>query len=388
MNASMHTPVTLFSKLPKVGLSIFAKMSGLAQQHQALNLAQGFPDFEVSPLLIERVNQAMRAGHNQYAPMPGVMALREQIAIKTADCYGAVYDPNTEITVTAGATQAIFTAITALVREGDEVVVFNPAYDCYDPAIELAGGKTIHINLKYPHFSIDFAELKRVINRKTRMIIINSPHNPTGALISASDLKQLEKLVHNTDIIVLSDEVYEHIVFDGQSHQSVCSYPQLAERSVVVSSFGKTYHTTGWKLGYMLAPADLTAELRKVHQFNVFAVNTPMQYAMAETLKNKDEYLQLGAFYQQKRDLFVSMIAPSKFQILPAAGTYFQCLDYSAISDQRDVDFAVELVEKHGLASIPTSVFYHQDPNLRVLRFCFAKGQETLQKAAEVLNKL
>lgn len=384
----MTTKVSLHSKLPKTGTSIFAKMSALATEHKAINLAQGFPDFHCDADLIKLVEKAMKNGHNQYAPLAGVPALREAIAAKTEKLYGASYDSNTEITVTAGATQAIFTAITAYIREGDEVVVFTPAYDCYEPAIELAGGKPVHIELKQPDFSIDWIEVKRLINRKTRMIILNSPHNPTGAVLSAEDIKQLEKLVGNTEIIILSDEVYEHIVFDGKKHISIAQYPKLAERSIIISSFGKTYHNTGWKMGYAVAPEAMMTEFRKVHQFNVFAVNTPIQFALAEFMKHEDKFIGLNDFYQNKRNFFTEALSGSRFTFTPAKGTYFQLLDYSAISDMKDVDFADELTIKHKLASIPISVFYSNEPNVRLLRFCFAKGEDTLKKAAEILHKL
>ncbi len=384
----MNTNISLHSKLPKTGISIFAKMSALATEHKAINLAQGFPDFQCDPELIKLVEKAMKSGHNQYAPLAGVPALREAIVEKTERLYGASYDPGTEVTVTAGATQAIFTAITALIREGDEVIVFSPAYDCYEPAIELAGGKPVNIELKQPDFCIEWTEVKRLINRKTRMIILNSPHNPSGAILSSEDIAQLEKLLADTEIIILSDEVYEHIVFDGQKHISIAQFPALAERAIIISSFGKTYHNTGWKMGYAVAPADMMAEFRKVHQFNVFAVNTPTQYALAEFLKEESRYLSLNSFYENKRNFFINALQGSKFKFTPARGTYFQLLDYSDISDARDVDFADELTIKHKLASIPISVFYSNEPNVKLLRFCFAKGEETLEKAAEILRSL
>lgn len=384
----MKTPISIHSRLPKTGLSIFAKMSALAMQHGAINLAQGFPDFQCDAELISLVEKAMRAGHNQYAPLAGVPALREAIALKTEKLYGAKYDPNTEITVTSGATQALFTIITALVREGDEVILFAPAYDCYEPAVELAGGKPVQIELKQPDFSIDWTEVRRLVNRKTKLIILNSPHNPSGAILNKSDIEELEKLVSGTDIVVVSDEVYEHIVFDEQKHHSLAGFPKLAERTLITSSFGKTYHNTGWKMGYIVGPEALMAEFRKVHQFNVFAANTPIQFALAEFLKDESRYLELNAFYQQKRDFFCHAVKGSRFTFTPARGTYFQLLDYSAISQKSDVDFADQLTIENKLASIPISVFYSNEPDIKLLRFCFAKGEDTLSKAAEILNKL
>jgi methionine aminotransferase len=381
-------PNVIASKLPTVGTTIFTVMSKLAGEHNAINLSQGFPDFNASGELIELVNSNMAKGHNQYAPMPGVMALREAIAEKTEELYSAKYDPETEITVTAGATQAIFTAIAAVVREDDEVIIFEPAYDCYQPAIELNGGKTIYLQLKAPKYNIDWDEVKKVINHRTKMIIINTPHNPTGSIMTASDMAKLEKLTKNTDIVIVSDEVYEHIIFDGQEHQSVTRYPKLAERSFVISSFGKTYHTTGWKMGYCIAPKNLMAEFRKVHQFLVFSCNTPTQYALAEFLKKKSNYIDLGNFYQKKRDYFAKLIEGSKFSFEPASGTYFQLLRYNGITQEKDTDYAIRLVKEAGVASIPISVFYHKPIYNQVLRFCFAKKEETLEKAAEILRKI
>jgi len=379
---------SLRSKLPKVGTTIFTTMSALANAEGAINLSQGFPDFNCSPRLIELVNQAMKEGHNQYAPMPGLMSLREQIAIKTEELYGSQYHPETEITVTAGATQAIFTAIAASVNEGDEVILFTPAYDCYEPAIELVGGKPIYIQLKTPDYRINWEEVKKVINHRTKMIILNTPHNPTGSILNAEDFTQLEKLLDNSDILVLSDEVYEHIIFDGNEHQSIARFPELAKRSFIVSSFGKTYHTTGWKIGYCLAPAELMQEFRKTHQYNVFTVNTPAQKAYADYLQLKEEYLGLSAFYESKRNLFQSYLNGSRFKLGYAAGTYFQLLDYSAITDEKDTDFAVRLTKEFKVASIPISVFYNQAIDNKVLRFCFAKENRTLEESAEILHKV
>ena len=376
------------SKLPSIGTTIFSVMSKLATEHNAINLSQGFPDFSCSDELIRLVHQNMKAGNNQYAPMPGVMGLREQIAAMIADLYGTNYNPDTEVTITAGATQAIYTAISALVREGDEVIIFEPAYDCYSPAIEMAGGKPIYIQLKFPDYSIDWSAVKKVVNHHTRMIIINTPHNPSGSVLSAADMKELEKLTNKTDIIILSDEVYEHMSFDGNMHQSIARYKNLAERSFLVSSFGKTVHTTGWKMAYVAAPANLMAEFRKIHQYLVFSCNTPMQYALAEFLKNKDNYLELKHFYQAKRDKFVRLIHNSNFTYQPCSGTYFQLLKYDKISREKDTDFAIRLTKEHGIASIPLSVFYHKPVDNKVLRFCFAKKDETLEQAAEVICKI
>ena len=378
-------PNTIASKLPAVGTSIFTVMSKLASDCNAINLSQGFPDFSCSTDLVKLVNSAMKAGFNQYAPMAGLSHLREAIARKTQDLYSTEYDPETEITVTAGATQAIYTAIAAIVKEGDEVIIFEPAYDCYAPAIELNGGKPVYAQLKFPNYSIDWDEVKKLIKQKTRMIIICTPNNPSGNIFSAADMQKLEKLTKNTDIVILSDEVYEHIIFDGFEHQSVARYPKLAERSIIVSSFGKTYHTTGWKMGYCLAPKNLMVEFRKAHQYIVFSANTAIQYAYAEYLSRKEDYLALGNFYQQKRDYFLHLIKDSKFVPLPISGSYFQLLKYNNITKEKDTDFAVRLTKEYGVASIPVSVFYHKPQDNKVLRFCFAKSNETLEKAAAIL---
>lgn len=376
------------SKLPTVGTTIFSKMSALAARENAVNLSQGFPDFTCHPKLIELTNKAMKNGANQYAPMPGLMNLRNIIAEKTEKLYTGKYNPETEITVTAGATQAIFTAITATVNEGDEVIVFTPAYDCYEPAIQLAGGKTIFVELENPEYRINWDVVKKVINQRTKMIIINTPHNPTGTIMTGQDMVQLEKLLHNTDILVLSDEVYEHIIFDGYEHQSVARFPRLAERSFIVSSFGKTYHTTGWKIGYCLAPAELMKEFRKTHQYNVFSVHTPSQYAYAAFLKDEEQYLSLRNFYQEKRNFFKQLINNSRFTLNHTAGSYFQLLGYEKISKENDVQFAERLTKEHKIASIPTSVFYNSQTDRKVLRFCFAKENDTLERAAEIINKI
>lgn len=384
----MDHPNLINSKLPNIGTTIFTVMGKLAAEHNAINLSQGFPDFSCSEELIGLVNKYMVSGQNQYAPMEGLMALRKILSEKTEALYSAKYDPESEITITSGATQAIFTAITAIVRENDEVIIFEPAYDCYQPAIELNGGKTIYVSLKAPNYTIDWEEVKKMINRRTKMIIINTPHNPTGTIMSSRDMEQLEKLTQSTDIVILSDEVYEHIIFDGLEHQSVARFPNLAERSIIVSSFGKTFHATGWKMGYCVAPKKLMAEFRKVHQFLVFSCNTPIQHAIAEYLNNKDNYLSLGSFYQKKRDHFNRLIKNSKFEFEPSSGTYFQLLRYKGISKEKDTDYAVRLIKELGIASIPISVFYHEAIDDHVLRFCFAKKEETLVKAAEILNRI
>jgi methionine aminotransferase len=360
-------------------------MSGLAKEHGAINLSQGFPDFGCSPKLIEGVNKYMLQGHNQYAPMPGIIELRETISIKTQELYGPSYDPETEITITAGGTLAIYAAITAVVKESDEVIIIEPAYDCYIPAIELNGGKAVRVETHYPDYKIDWDEVRKLINFKTRMIIINTPHNPTGTTLGHEGIQSLQKLVENTDIIVLSDEVYEHIIFEGEQHESMSRYPKLAERSFVVSSFGKTYHTTGWKMGYVLAPANLMAQFRRVYQYMAFSANTPIQYALNDALKDRQSYLGLSQFYQEKRDLFQKMIRGSNFEVLNCKGSYFQLLGYKNISDMPDLEFAKKLTIENKIASIPISVFYRMKTDDKVLRFCFAKENETLEKAAEIL---
>ena len=379
-------PFPIPSKLPDVGTTIFTVMSELAATHGAINLSQGFPDFPAPPGLLDRVSHHLRAGHNQYAPMSGLPALREQIARKTLALYGRSVDPDTEITVTSGATEALFSAIEAVVQPGDEVLCFDPAYDSYDPAIRLAGGRAVHLPLRQPAFSMDWERVRAAITPRTRLLILNSPHNPTGAVLSAADLAALADLVRNTGLLVLSDEVYEHILFDGQRHESLLRYPELAERSLVVSSFGKTYHATGWKIGYCVAPAALTREFRRVHQFVQFCVVTPMQWALADFLESDPRhYLELPAFYQAKRDQFCRLLGASRFGFTPSAGTYFQLLDYSRISDEPDVDFARRLTQEHGVACIPVSVFCATPLDRPLLRFCFAKDPATLERAAEIL---
>jgi methionine transaminase len=384
----MESPLSISSKLLKSGTSIFAVMSALASEQNALNLSQGFPSFDCNSNLKELVGKYIQDKKNQYAPMPGILALREAIAQKTEELYSAKYNPETEVTVTAGATQAIYTAISALINEGDEVIVFEPAYDCYVPAIELNGGKAVYAQLKFPNYKVDWEEVKKLVKRQTKMIIINTPNNPTGSIFTAADMAKLEKIVKNTDIIILSDEVYEHIIFDKFEHQSVARYPRLAERSIIVSSFGKTYHTTGWKMGYVVAPEKLMVEFRKVHQFLVFSVNTPMQYAFADFIKFKDEYLGLGKFYQEKRDYFLQQIKGSRFESLPCSGTYFQLLKYNKITEEKDTEIAKKFTIENKIASIPVSVFYHKPTDHHVLRFCFAKDHETLEKAGEILRNI
>ncbi|MEW7289227.1 methionine aminotransferase [Aquimarina sp. 2304DJ70-9] len=375
----------IHSKLPEVNTTIFTVMSQLASKYDAINLSQGFPNFDASPKLIDLVHQGMQKGYNQYAPMPGLMSLREVIANKTNTLYSGTYHPDTEVTITSGATQAIFTIISAFINPGDEVIIFKPAYDSYEPSVRLFGGTIVPVQLSAPDFKVNWQEVASKITSKTKMVIINSPHNPSGSVLSKEDMLQLEKLLKDTDIILLSDEVYEHIIFDGQQHQSAALFPGLAERAFITASFGKTFHTTGWKMGYCIAPKALMIEFRKVHQFNVFCSNHPMQYGLAEYLKTPENYLSLPDFYQKKRDLFLSLIKDSRFTFSPAAGTYFQVLDYSAITDEGDVAFAERLTKEHKLASIPVSVFNLHQQDDHVLRFCFAKTEDTLKRAAEIL---
>jgi methionine aminotransferase len=380
--------ISLSSKLPYVGVTIFTVMSKLANDTGAINLSQGFPDFDVDPELRDLVLKYMALGHNQYAPMQGVPALRQHISEKTKEIYGASYDPDTEITITSGATEAIFSAITSVVNRGDEVVLFEPAYDAYAPAVLLAGGIPVYVALKYPDYHVDWNEVKDAITKKTRLLILNSPHNPTGTILGEQDMTALTDVIADSDILIISDEVYEHIVFDGNRHESMTRYPKLAQRSFVISSFGKTYHATGWKLGYCLAPKQLSVEFQKIHQFVTFASNTPIQLAYAEFMKKKEKYLTLSSFYQERRDLFLSLIKDSRFRPLPCRGTYFQMLSYEAITDEKDIDFARRLTTEHKVAAIPPSVFYAGGDDHKALRFCFAKKDETLIKAAEKLCKI
>ncbi|MEX3944108.1 pyridoxal phosphate-dependent aminotransferase [Paraburkholderia sp. BR10937] len=376
------------SRLPNVGTTIFTVMSALAAEKGAVNLGQGFPDFDCDSRIVDAVAQAMREGHNQYPPMAGIAALREAIADKIEHVYRRRYDANSEITVTAGATQALLTAILATVHAGDEVIVVEPTYDSYLPSIELAGGKPVFVTLEAPDYAIPFDRLAAAITPKTRLILINTPHNPTGTVWRAEDMQKLEEIVRGTNVLILSDEVYEHMVYDGQPHESVARYPELAARSFIVSSFGKTYHVTGWKVGYVAAPAPLTAEFRKVHQFNVFTVNTPMQFGLAQYLRDPKPYLELPAFYQKKRDFFRAGLASTRFKLLPCEGTYFQCVDYSAISDLPEAEFSKWLTAEIGVAAIPVSAFYHEAHESGVVRFCFAKQEGTLATALERLARL
>ena len=380
--------MNITSKLPQVGLTIFSEMTRLALQHGAINLSQGFPDFDTYTPLKELVAKYMQAGYNQYAPMQGVGALREAIAEKTRLLYGAFYDPESEITITTGGTQAIYAAVTAVVHPGDEVILVEPAYDCYAPIVRLNGGVPVYAALEFPSYRIDWEAFGRLINSKTRLVILNFPHNPSGAVLSAQDLETLAEILRPTAAIILSDEVYEHIVFDGCEHQGMSRHPELKQRSFVVNSFAKTYHTTGWKVGYCLAPRPLSEEFRKIHQYMVFAVNTPIQHAYAEFLDDRQRYLGLPAFYQAKRDRFLELIRTSRFRPLPCHGTYYQLLDYSRISDEPEMAFARRLTMEFGVAAIPPSVFYHRGDDHKVLRFCFAKKEETLKAAAERLNAI
>jgi len=377
------------TKLPKVGTTIFTVMSQLALQHQAVNLGQGFPDFEPPQLLRDALTRAMNEGRNQYAPMHGTAALREQIVLKTQQLYGRKLNVDTDITVTSGATEAIFAAIAAIVRAGEEVIVFDPAYDCYEPAIELQGAHAVHIPLRVPSFAIDWQRVRGALTPKTRMILINSPHNPSGAVLSAADLDALATIVRDTNIVVLSDEVYEHIVYDGAQHESVLRHPELAERSIVISSFGKTFHCTGWKVGYAVAPAALSAEFRKVHQYLTFCTFHPAQVAFAEFLAaHPEHYRELPAFYQAKRDRFRALLQPSRFKLLDVPAGYFQLVDYSAIRDEDDLAFSRWLVTEGGVAAIPISPFCANPPATRLLRLCFAKSDATMDAAAERLCRL
>jgi methionine transaminase len=392
----------LRSKLPQVGTTIFTVMSRLAQEHNAINLSQGFPDFDCPAALRQKVSYYLNDNRNQYPPMTGIQSLREQIAIKVSDLYGFPADPDQEVTVTSGATEALFNVIQAVVDRGDEVIMFDPAYDCYDPAVCLAGGVPVRVAMTLPDYSIDWDGLAERINERTRLIIINSPHNPSGSVLSAADLDTLAGLIRGRDIYVLSDEVYEHMVFDGEQHESVLRHPELREKSFAVFSFGKTYHATGWKVAYCVAPAALTVEFRKIHQFVTFTSTSFLQYAIADYMRDcPQHHLELPAFYQQKRDTFCAMIKNSKFKFTPSSGTYFQCVDYSAISDQPDMAFVRWLTVEKGVAAIPLSPFYAQTTDKqatgsavipanqsRVIRFCFCKDDDTLQRAADVLCSL
>ena len=380
--------LTVTSKLPSVGTTIFTVMSKLAADVGAINLSQGFPDFDCDPALVDAVARHMREGRNQYAPMQGVPALRQAIAAKYQDLYGVSYDADSEVTVTSGGTEAIFDAVAAVVHPGDEAIVFEPCYDSYVPAIEINGGTAIVIPLRYPDYAVPWDEVRAAITPRTRLVMLNSPHNPTATILSPSDMAELQRVLAGTDILIVSDEVYEHIIFDGVRHESMARYADLRARSFIVGSFGKTYHVTGWKVGYVVAPAALTAEFRKVHQFTTFATITPVQHALAEFVAARRGYPELPAFYQRKRDLFLTLIEGSRWKPLPSRGTYFQLLDYSAITSEADMDFALRLTKDHGVASIPTSAFLYKQQAPPVLRFCFAKKDETLEAAAERLRGL
>ncbi|NPA67333.1 MAG: aminotransferase class I/II-fold pyridoxal phosphate-dependent enzyme [Chlorobi bacterium] len=372
-------------KDPNIKTSIFAVMTKEANKHNAVNLSQGFPDFGVSEELISLVNKYMKSGYNQYAPMPGVRILREKLSEKIEKQYGRIYNPETEITITAGGTQALHSAISAIVNEGDEVIIFEPAYDSYAPVVRLNGGRPVYVRLKYPDYSVDWEKVNKMINSNTKLIILNTPQNPSGKVFSEDDMNSLKKLVGGTKILILSDEVYEHIIFDGKEHNSIAKYPELAERSILVFSFGKMYHATGWKTGYFAAPEKITEEIRKIHQFTVFSANTPVQYAIAEYLDNEDAYLNLPEFYQKKRDFFNSMLKDIGFDIVPAGGTYFQTVNFSELTDETDMQLALRLTERFKIAAIPMSSFYHNEENTKTLRFCFAKKDDVLKSAAERL---
>ncbi|MCS7077804.1 MAG: methionine aminotransferase [Bacteroidia bacterium] len=377
------------SKLPNVGTTIFTVMSALANEHKAINLSQGFPDFEVDAKLIDLVHQAMRQGYNQYAPMPGYMPLREMIAEKLYHTYNIEVNPDTEITITSGGTEALFDAIQAIVKPDDEVIIFDPAYDCYAPAVKLAGGKVVSIPLNPPHFSLDWNSIKASIHEKTVAILLNTPHNPTGTILKEADIQNLIEIIKNTNLYLISDEVYEHLVFDNQIHHSVLRYPQLRQRSFAIYSFGKTFHTTGWKIGYCVAPPELTQEFRKIHQFVTFASPSFVQVAYAAYLKDPEHYLTIPHFYQRKRDIFRKLLQENtQFDVLPCEGSYFQLVSYQRITDEPDTEFAIRMTKEIGVAAIPVSVFYQNQEQNRLLRFCFAKKEDTLHSAAERLSKL
>lgn len=384
----MSTLRPLTSRLPATGISIFTTMSRLAEEHSAINLSQGFPDFDCDPAVLATVEQHLRAGRNQYAPMPGVPALRKALSDKIALLYGRRYDPDREILITSGATEALFSTLTALVHPGDEVILFQPAYDSYAPAVRLSGGVPVFVTLHAPDYRIAWDEVRRRVSARTRAIVINSPHNPTGTMLGPDDLTALREVLAQCDALVVADEVYEHIVFDGRRHESLARDPEIASRAVVISSFGKTYHTTGWKVGYAAAPAAITEEIQRVHQFVTFSVNTPVQHAYAEIVARDPECGALGPFYQRKRDLFLRLMAGSRFRPLACHGTYFQLMDYSAISQERDDVFALRLIREHGVAAIPLSPFLQDADPGPLLRFCFAKQDATLERAAERLVDL
>ena len=384
----MNAALSVASKLPDIGTSIFSVMTRLANEHGAINLSQGFPDFDCDPALVEAVARAMRAGHNQYAPMPGVMTLREAIAAKVKACYGASVDPASEVVVTSGATAGLYATLTALVHPGDEVLLFEPCYDSYVPVIRLSGGTPVFVSLRYPDYRVDWDEVRRAMTPRTRLILVNTPHNPTGIAWTADDMAHLARIVDGTQVLIVSDEVYEHIIFDGRSHESILRHPNLRSRAVVISSFGKTFHTTGWKVGYAVAPAPLMTEVIRVHQFVTFTVHTPSQFAFAEFVARDLAAADLPAFYQGKRDQFLGLTAGSRFTPLACEGTYFQLMDYSAISPDGDRAVAEWLLKTHGVAAIPVSAFLYKDTGGPVLRFCFAKKDATLSAAAERLRRI
>ena len=384
----MNAALSVASKLPDIGTSIFSVMTRLANEHGAINLSQGFPDFDCDPALVEAVTRAMRAGHNQYAPMPGVMTLREAIAAKVKACYGASVDPASEVVVTSGATAGLYATLTALVHPGDEVLLFEPCYDSYVPVIRLSGGTPVFVSLRYPDYRVDWDEVRRVMTPRTRLILVNTPHNPTGIAWTADDMAHLARIVDGTQVLIVSDEVYEHIIFDGRPHESILRHPNLRSRAVVISSFGKTFHTTGWKVGYAVAPAPLMTEVIRVHQFVTFTVHTPSQFAFAEFVARDLAAADLPAFYQGKRDQFLGLTAGSRFTPLACEGTYFQLMDYSAISRDGDRAMAEWLLKTHGVAAIPVSAFLYKDTGGPVLRFCFAKKDATLSAAAERLRRI
>ncbi|MES2773350.1 MAG: methionine aminotransferase [Bacteroidota bacterium] len=383
----MSIPI-INSKLPNVGTTIFTVMSALATEHKAINLGQGFPDFNMSEELTGLVSKAMQDGYNQYVPMAGYMPLREAIVAKVERLYGTPIDAGTQVTITPGGTYAIYSSITSVIRPGDEVILFEPAYDSYRPNVEVNGGVPVIVKLKHPDYSIDWNEVRSKITGKTRMIMLNSPHNPTGSVLGENDIEQLRSIVHDTNILILSDEVYEHLIFDGKLHLSMLKYPDLMERSFVCFSFGKTYHCTGWKLGYCIAPPAFTTEFRKVHQFNCFSCHTPSQVALAEFLQQEENYLSVGPFLQEKKDYFQQLMSSTRLQPLPSFGSYFQLYSYEGLSDEKEADYAMRLVKEYGVATIPTSAFYSDGTNNKVLRFCFAKKKETLELAVERLKEL
>ena len=376
------------SKLPEVGTTIFTVMSQLAVQHQAINLSQGFPDYECSPELIKLVDHYMRSGYNQYAPMAGLLSLRERIAEKQEKLHHVIYNPDTEITITAGGTQALFASIACVIRPDDEVIIFEPAYDAYGPTVTLFGGRIRAVELSAPNYSIDWVEVGKLINDKTRMIILNYPNNPTGRTLDEHDIKCLIDLTRDTNILLLSDEVYEHLIYDGKQHLSLSRYPELRERSFITASFGKLLHATGWKVGYCLAPEWLMKEFRKIHQFEVFSVNSFVQYAISDFLKNDRNYLEIRDFFQVKKDFFAALMKETRFDLLTCHGSYFQSVQYGKISNEKDTDLAIRLIKEFGVAGIPVSAFYSKGTDDHVLRFCFAKKKETLEKAVENLVKV